>query len=326
MGRLDRGLGSTQWFNHYPNFQIQHLSRLGSDHNPLFLRPSNWRRPVQWAFRYESFWHHKDDFFPWVQNTWLELGDASKLCGKLANLAGKLTEWSSKEFGNIFREVDTLKKRIFGIQASRRYHTSAFLKDLEANLSNQYFSKLREVDTFWAQRARVNWLQKGDQNTKYFHALAKMHHRRNQISSFTSSEGELITDPSAMRNHCLEYFKDLFQDVDKDKNLDLKLPDYLTSFIHEEDNTSLIRIPSEYEIRKATFSIDWRKAPGPDGYNANFFRCFWTAIKNDVLDHSITYEEIDRISHSRERTVIGGRGSMAVDLHSILYSSSFSVL
>lgn len=124
---------------------------------------------------------------------------------------------------------------------------------------------------------------------KYFHALAKMHHKRNLVTSFTSSEGELITNPAAMRNHFLEYFKDLFRDDNKDKNLELKLPNYLPSIINEDDNTSLIKVPSEEKICQVTFSIDWRKGPGPDGYNANYFRCFWTTIKNNVVDHVRRY-------------------------------------
>lgn len=108
-----------------------------------------------------------------------------------------------------------------------------------------------------------------------------------------------------MRNHCLEYFKEIYKDDNRDHNLDLKLPEYLPKVINE-DNASLTRLPSEEEIHKATFSIDWRKAPGPDGYNANFFNPSGqqSRFKNDVVNLERCFLERDLGEQTNRTTIV----------------------
>jgi hypothetical protein len=41
---------------------------------------------------------------------------------------------------------------------------------------------------------------------------------------------------------------------------------------------------SEDEVRKAIFQMEHNKAPGPDGFPAEFYQTFWETIKDDLLD------------------------------------------
>jgi hypothetical protein len=41
---------------------------------------------------------------------------------------------------------------------------------------------------------------------------------------------------------------------------------------------------SKEEVRKAIFQIEHNKAPGPDGFPAEFYQIFWDTIKPDLLD------------------------------------------
>ena len=41
---------------------------------------------------------------------------------------------------------------------------------------------------------------------------------------------------------------------------------------------------SEEEVRKAVFQMEHNKAPGPDGFPAEFYQNFWDLIKNDLMD------------------------------------------
>jgi hypothetical protein len=40
---------------------------------------------------------------------------------------------------------------------------------------------------------------------------------------------------------------------------------------------------SEDEINKASFQMEHNKAPGPDGFSAEFYQIFWETIKTDLL-------------------------------------------
>ncbi|CAN1120648.1 hypothetical protein LINPERHAP2_LOCUS323, partial [Linum perenne] len=58
----------------------------------------------------------------------------------------------------------------------------------------------RNEELFWGQRAKVNWLNLGDRNTKFFHASTMLRQQRNNITKLKSEIG-----------HMTNFFKDLFR-------------------------------------------------------------------------------------------------------------------
>jgi hypothetical protein len=50
------------------------------------------------------------------------------------------------------------------------------------------------------------------------------------------------------------------------------------------ENNFLTAEYSEEEVRKAIFQMEHNKAPGPDGFPAEFYQTFWDTIKSDLLD------------------------------------------
>ena len=51
-----------------------------------------------------------------------------------------------------------------------------------------------------------------------------------------------------------------------------------------EENNLLTNSYSEEEVRKAVFQMEHNKAPGPDGFPAEFYQNFWDVIKSDLLN------------------------------------------
>jgi hypothetical protein len=54
--------------------------------------------------------------------------------------------------------------------------------------------------------------------------------------------------------------------------------------VSSEENDLLTAEYSEEEVRKAIFQMKHNKAPGPDGFPAEFYQTFWDTIKGDLLD------------------------------------------
>jgi len=50
-----------------------------------------------------------------------------------------------------------------------------------------------------------------------------------------------------------------------------------------EENDILISPFTASEVREAVFQMEHNKAPGPDGFPAEFFQVFWEVIKDDLL-------------------------------------------
>jgi mannosylglycoprotein endo-beta-mannosidase len=53
--------------------------------------------------------------------------------------------------------------------------------------------------------------------------------------------------------------------------------------VTQEENDILIGPFTESEVRAAVFQMEHNKAPGPDGFPAEFYQVFWGIIKDDLL-------------------------------------------
>jgi hypothetical protein len=54
--------------------------------------------------------------------------------------------------------------------------------------------------------------------------------------------------------------------------------------VSEEENELLTAPFSEEEVKMAIFDMEHNKAPGPDGFPADFYQFFWEVIKPDLMD------------------------------------------
>ena len=75
---------------------------------------------------------------------------------------------------------------------------------------------LQLEEDFWKIRARSNWLQLGDRNTKYFHHHASQRKRKNALTNLEDGKGQVIENQQKLETHMVNYFKELYA-VDKDK-------------------------------------------------------------------------------------------------------------
>ena len=49
-----------------------------------------------------------------------------------------------------------------------------------------------QIDTYWRQRAHINWLQFGDRNTSFFHNACSERKRRNGIGKLKKEDGSWV--------------------------------------------------------------------------------------------------------------------------------------
>ncbi|GKD17719.1 reverse transcriptase, partial [Tanacetum coccineum] len=68
---------------------------------------------------------------------------------------------------------------------------------------------LRE-EMFWHQRSRVNWLNYGDRNSRFFHLLATYRGQRNKISGLKNTRGEWVSDQSDIQRLVRDHFGAIF--------------------------------------------------------------------------------------------------------------------
>lgn len=67
---------------------------------------------------------------------------------------------------------------------------------------------MAKEEEFWYVHSRTNWLQHGDQNTKYFHHHAGQRMQKNHIACMTDGGG-MISDEQ-IEEAIMKYYETLF--------------------------------------------------------------------------------------------------------------------
>ena len=140
----------------------------------------------------------------------------------------------------------------------------------------------REEELKWYQHYNSQFILKGDSNTRYFHGVANGRHRKKIIHSLQQDEG-MIEGHDQLKSYITNYYKNLFGAPEEGNfSMDETRTDDIPQVSDEENN--LLTAPySEEEVRKAVFLMEHNKAPGPDGFPADFYQHFWEVIKPDLL-------------------------------------------
>jgi len=149
-------------------------------------------------------------------------------------------------------------------------------------LSTELNKLLREEEIYWLQRSKATTLLQGDDNTKYFQLLASGRHRKTRIVQLEQEEGVIIGQNN-LKNFITDYYKKLFGDPEANHfslNEDIRDDILQVSAI---ENELLTESFTESEVKKAIFQMEHNKAPGPDGFPAEFFQCFWETINSDLM-------------------------------------------
>ena len=110
-------------------------------------------------------------------------------------------------------------------------------------------------ESFWAKKAIKDWVQKGDRNTKYFHALVKQSRINNHVVCIRQDLGQCLEDDETFRTHIREHFEKLYQMPEEISKEDIlrKLDSYNLlglSFLHRQD---LDKDFIEKEVKDAIF-------------------------------------------------------------------------
>ena len=72
--------------------------------------------------------------------------------------------------------------------------------------------------------------------------------------------------------------------------------------ITDDINTELTRPVTEQEIKDSVFAVPPSKAPGPDGFTAEFYQHFWPDIKQTIIDEVTRFFDRNELDESHNHT------------------------
>jgi hypothetical protein len=287
--KLDRVPMDPDWELKFPMVTVRALPRIVglSDHAPILLTTGTPRTRSKRQFKFELGWLHRDGFSDMVKRVWERpvagVSPIQRWNNKIRALRKHLGGWARHVAGILKSEKLRLTTLIDDLEALAE---TRLLSTQEIELKSQYnaqmASMLREEELKWYQRSKVQFILEGDSNTRYFHSVANGRHRKKLIHSLVQDEGTFVGHEQ-LKSYITNYYKDLFGESEEGT---FTLEESRTQDIPQvsaEENAFLTAPYSEEEVRKAIFLMEHNKAPGPDGFPAEFYQNFWDTIKSDLL-------------------------------------------
>lgn len=188
MERWEGMLATVQWFDLFPNYQVQHLPIYRSDHSPILLHASHSFEDnnSDIPFKFESLWLSNTDFKRVVEEGWNTLVDGD-IVSRIDVCAEHLKSWAIRSFGDIRKQINKTEKNL--ARAQRCVPDDRMLrncKEIAEELDRLHCLE----ESYWFLRARSNELKDGDKTTKYFHHKASSRRRRNTIKGLRNDRGE----------------------------------------------------------------------------------------------------------------------------------------
>lgn len=152
-------------------------------------------------------------------------------------------------------------------------------------VSEETLEDLKQEELWWAQRAKVNWLQSGDINTKYFHQKASMRKRKNTIHNIQDDQGNNWQDSLHFQSIFTNHFQKIFDSSGHTYNHDIfnVVKDRLSIQDHNLLNTPFLA----KEVYDAIKSLKAKSAPRPDGLSTLFYQKYWEIIGHDITEYTL---------------------------------------
>uniref|UniRef100_A0A803Q0R6 Reverse transcriptase domain-containing protein n=1 Tax=Cannabis sativa TaxID=3483 RepID=A0A803Q0R6_CANSA len=285
--------------------KLTHLDYYGSDHRVLLANIDfNPTQPVQAPrkTRFEQFWLKDKECAEIISSSWCHNSDtdsATQLVSSLSDCANNLQQWHSRKFGKMKQDIKHAQQVVHGLNTA-------------VNSDPDFHSKIHSAETildellvneeqYWQQRSRVDWLQSGDRNTKFFHSKASARHSNNRIKALMDDHGHTVTTKDGISQLVTDYFQQLFTASNEDHWALTHVLSTIPTTISDEQNEFLSKEFTVSDVTAALKTIGSDKSPGLDGMSAMFYHHNWdivgdlvTKVVLDVLNHGATPEAFNK--------------------------------
>nr|XP_027090307.1 uncharacterized protein LOC113711341 [Coffea arabica] len=220
--RIDRVMGTKQWCGNFGKAKVTHAETEASDHYALVLDLTPVEIPRKRRFAFDKRWIMQEGVWG---------GDQ-----------GGMGE------GATGVKIEQIKKEIKEVRESQGRKDRTKIIGLKRKLAEAY----KREEVYWSQKARIKWLQEGDNNTSFFHASVMSRRKQNRINGLKMRSGEWCRNEEEVREEIVDYFQQLFTSGDP-TNFSAILEE-IPQTITADMNKKLTRPVSDQEISYAVNS------------------------------------------------------------------------
>jgi hypothetical protein len=208
--QLDWFFTSCNWTLDYPNSQVLALARKGSDHVPCVVSIDT-DIPRAKIFRFDNYWVDLPGFTECVTKSWAKESyktySSAILADKLKSLRFELKKWhlSLARLKGLIQNCNKVILLLDELEEKRPLFRPEFnfRNVVKLHLDDMLLAECK----YWKKRCTIRWIKQGEDNTKFFHAMATERFRRNSIAMLKDVDGNVVTDHDLMAGMLLTEYK-----------------------------------------------------------------------------------------------------------------------
>ena len=155
----------------------------------------------------------------------------------------------------------------------------------EVALKKQLEVNHKQEEVLWRQKSRIQWIQEGEQKTKFFHRVTIQHWHNNHITHLVTEQCQTLHKHVDLEQELVSYYQDLLSEPPIDRSPDIEnITQHIPNIINQEQNEALSRPIMIEEVDLALQHTLVGKAPGLDGFMADLFHFYWPMFWEEFWD------------------------------------------
>ncbi|KAL2943955.1 hypothetical protein RDABS01_032302 [Bienertia sinuspersici] len=225
---------------------------------------------------------------------------------KLREVKKELKELNNKSFNGIQAKTEAAYTALIIAQlALHQDPGNADLAKIEKEAAIDYNKKNKCFSQFLKQKAKIRWIQEGDENTRLFHRSLKAQRLKNNIYAIQDLHGSNCSTPGQIANAFSQFYKQLIGSSEMNDRVHVE--QHIVNegpILRPEQQEDIMRAFTVQDVKEAIFSMDGDKAPGPNGFGASFFKENWNIVGPLISEAVLEFFKNGRILKEINNTFI----------------------
>ncbi|KAL2893980.1 LINE-1 retrotransposable element ORF2 protein [Bienertia sinuspersici] len=306
--KLDRVMANDQWLEVYKSMNAVFLAEGCSDHCPALLRMNQGEGNGKKPFKYFRMWQQASDYKSRIKDAW-EGNTQGTAMFNLVKKMKRVKETLKSLNKNGFCSVQAAERLAYQqlLEAQDAIQTdphNAQLIEKEINADKEYREKHKNYMQFLRQKAKIEWVREGDENSALFHSSIRKRRIQNTVYTIKDKAGVFHDTPDGVQEAFLDYYQELLGSNIGDRRPVNREIVQTGPVVSEEHNITLTKPITPADVKKIVFSLNGDKAPGPDGFGAHFFKHNWEIIGEDTTKAVLSFFKTGRLLKEVNNTFI----------------------
>ncbi|XP_075088118.1 uncharacterized protein LOC107829005 [Nicotiana tabacum] len=239
----------------FKGIEVQHLSKTGSDHSPMYLKCDIETPPIKKPFKFLNFWVEHVTFKDVVKENWSANFSANPYIlfnHKLKKLKKALSLWSTSTFGDILQKIASMEEVVMVHEAEFEANPTGMNKERLQKVQAELIKCLALEEKYWQQKAGM------------------------------TCGGTWIEEEQEIAQEAIKFYEEQFTEASTPSSFDIV--EHIPNLINIEQNAELIKQPTKEEVKVAVLGLNGDSAGGPDGMTGKFYHSCWDIIGDDMYD------------------------------------------